>query len=232
MRKIIAFIPARGGSKGVKNKNLAMVAERPLLHYTLDEANKSKYISLSILSSDSKEILEFGKNYHPIMPLERPQHLSTDTSTIEDAMKYHFTTDISYSPEDLILLLHPTVPLRTHKHIDEAIELFLANQVDSVISVSEPMEHPFDMVYWEEGNQIEFLSKAIVPGLTQRQNFKKYFFLNGAIYIFSFSLLFEKNTRFGKSSLPYHMNQLDSIDIDTQADLKIADLLLRERLKT
>lgn len=228
--KIIGFIPARGGSKGIPNKNLVVINNLPLIEYTLIACENSKLLQAVYVSSDSSDILNFCKNRTKIQTLKRPEYLSTDTSSIEGALLYHLENDIIIDENDLIVLLHPTTPLRTNNHIDEALKLFLESDRDSLISVSEPMEHPSDMIYWD-AEKHNFLDNSISPGITQRQKFKKLYFINGAIYIFKKKTLLKFRNRFGTSSVPYVMKQSESIDIDSNDDLLIAELLLKYRGK-
>jgi CMP-N-acetylneuraminic acid synthetase len=125
-------------------------------------------------------------------------------------------------------LLQPTSPLRKTKHIDEAIEMLIQENLDSVVSVSEPMEHPGDMVYWNTAGRMKFLLET-VPSVTQRQQYDKCLFLNGAIYAFTYECVLKNNSRFGEKSLPYLMPQIDSIDIDSPDDMRIAEAILQNR---
>ena len=227
--KILGFIPARGGSKGIPEKNIYPLNGKPLIAYTIEEALKSK-VNRLIVSTDSSEIADVSRKYGAEVPFLRPAELAQNTSAIEDAMLdalEKMNRSDGYSP-DLIVLLHPTSPLRTAKHIDESIELLLEKEADSIVSVSEPMEHPCDMVYWDSPGEIKFLVNTD-PGRDQRQAYADYCFLNGAVYVFTRETLRQFKSRFGPKTYPYMMKQIDSIDVDSMDDLLIAEALLTRR---
>ena len=221
---ILGFIPAREGSRGIPGKNIHPLAGKPLIDYTIQAALLSRITKL-IVSTDSEEIADISKHFGAEAPFLRPKELAGDDSTIEEALA-HALNELrrgwSYTP-DIVVLLHPTTPLRTEKHIDESIELLMKNEVDSVVSVSEPMEHPADMVFWDENGNMRFLLESIItPGKSQRQSYPQCYFLNGVVYTFTYKSFVKCNSRFGKRSAPYFMAQIDSIDIDSIDDLYIA----------
>lgn len=227
--EILGFIPARSGSKGIPKKNIYLLNGKPLIAYTIEEALKSK-VNRLIVSTDSSEIAEVSKRYGAEVPFLRPTGLAQDLSVIEDSMIDAFERlkrSEEYQP-DMIVLLHPTTPLRTAKHIDESITLLLEKQADAVVSVSEPMEHPGDMVYWDSQGKMHFLLGTDF-GKGQRQQYPKYFFLNGVVYVFTRENLLQNKSRFGKKTIPYVMRKIDSIDIDSMDDLLIAEAILMRR---
>jgi len=128
---ILAIIPARGGSKRLPKKNVRILRGKPLIFYTIDTANKSKYLDRVIVSTDDKKIAEISAKYGAEV-IERPKKLARDDSPIIDAI-FHVLNKIE---ADIVVLLQPTSPLRTAKDIDEAINLFIDNKCDSVISCS------------------------------------------------------------------------------------------------
>ena len=225
---ILGFIPARGGSRGIPCKNIHPLAGNPLISYTIQAALLSRITKL-IVSTDSEEIADISRHFGAEVPFLRPKELAGEDNTIEEALA-HAMNELgksgSYTP-DIIVLLHPTTPMRTGKHIDDSIELLLKNEADSVVSVSEPMEHPAEMVYWDKDQNMHFLLEdLIVPGKTQRQAYPKCYFLNGVVYTFTYESFCVAGSRFGKRNLPYVMRQIDSIDIDSMDDLYIAESIL------
>ena len=225
---ILGFIPARGGSRGIPRKNIHPLAGKPLIDYTIQAALLSR-INKVIVSTDSEEIADISKNFGAEVPFLRPKELAGDDSSIEKALAHALNKlgkSGSYTP-DIIVLLHPTSPLRTEKHIDDSIELLLKKQADSIISVSEPMEHPADMVYWDKDQKMHFLLEdLIVPGKTQRQCYPQCYFVNGAVYTFTLKSFETTGSRFGSKIVPYFMRQMESVDIDTMDDLYIAEAIL------
>lgn len=233
--KILGFVPARSGSKGIPKKNIYPLDGKPLITYTLEESLKSR-INRLIVSTDSQEIAEISKKFGAEVPFLRPDELAGDDSTVEEAIGYtldRFKKEEGYEP-DIIVLLQPTSPLRKVKHIDESIAILLKNNADSVVSVSNPMEHPADMVFWDKNGAMHFLMEKIITlGKTQRQNYPKCYFLNGAVYTFTYKNFVENESRFGEKTIPYMMPQVASIDIDSMDNLYIAEsLIMRKTIET
>lgn len=226
---ILGFIPARGGSKGIPKKNIYPLNGKPLIAYTIEEALKSK-INRLVVSTDSEEIAKVSRQYGAEVPFLRKKELSQDRSVIEDAIldALERLKQTEGYQSDLIVLLHPTTPLRTARHIDESIALLLEKLADSIVSVSEPMEHPGDMVYWDSQGKMQFLLD-IDHRRIQRQQFLECYFLNGAIYTFTSKSLLRNKSRFGEKTIPYIMRQMDSLDIDSMDDLLIAEAILIQR---
>jgi CMP-N,N'-diacetyllegionaminic acid synthase len=228
---VLGIVPARGGSKGIPRKNLALVAGRPLLAYTLDEARHSRRLDRVVLSTDDAEIAAFGRSGGVEVPFLRPAELASDAASV-DAVVAHTLDWLlhadGYEP-DAFVILHPTTPLRTATHIDEAIEALASCSADAVVGVSPPMEHPSDMVFFEEGRLRFLLPDAGYLAGVQRQGYPHCYFLNGAIYVTRTPAFHHTGTRFGRTTAPYVMDPLDSIDIDTTADLALAELLLQRR---
>lgn len=231
--RYLGFIPARGGSKGIPRKNLVPVAGKPLIAHTFDAALRSKRLSRTILSTDDPEIAEAGRRAGVEVPFLRPAELAQDASVMEDAMLHalaRLKDSEGYAP-DAVVLLQPTAPLRRPEQIDAAIALFEAEGADSLVSVSEPMEHPCDMASFAGGKMRLLFQDEGFDGSQQRQQFPDLYFINGAIYITKAAVLLATKSRFGGSIVPYRMPQLDSVDVDSQDDLKIAELLLAQRPK-
>lgn len=230
VEKIIAIIPARGGSKGISRKNVKNLINKPLLSYTIEEALKSKFIKRVFVSTDDNEIAKFAREAKAEV-IKRPTELAKDNSHRRDAIKHVLNTlqnEMNYFPE-LIVFLQPTSPLRTVEDIENAITLYLEKDCDSVISVCESTHTP----YWSLSVKNEF----IVPLFgwdfllnKMRQNLPKTYFLNGAIYITSVKDFLKNNSLFNKRSLPYLMPFERSVDIDNEFDFSLAEYLMRKRL--
>jgi len=226
---ILGFIPARGGSKGIPQKNIRPLAGKPLIAYSIESAVESK-VDKVFVSTDSREIAEVAVDYGAEVPFLRPGYLARDESVIEGALADTLNRLRSlegYEP-DIIVLLQPTSPLRKARHIDESVELLLKESADTVVSVSEPMEHPGEMVFWDDEGVFHFFLETIgVTEKTQRQEFPKNHFLNGALYTFSMQIFEATCSRFGGKVIPLVMRQIDSIDIDTIDDFLIAEAIIR-----
>ena len=140
---MIAIIPARGGSKGLPNKNIKLLLNKPLIAYTIEAAKQAKLISEIIISTDSEEIAQIALNFGAKCPFLRPKHLATDNSLSIDNY-IHLISELNKGRKNKIeefIVLQPTSPLRSHTDIDNAINLFKEKQADSVISYT-PEKHP------------------------------------------------------------------------------------------
>lgn len=220
--KILAIIPARGGSKRLPKKNTLSLCGKPLISWTIEEALKSKYITKTIVSSDDNEILNIAKKYGSEI-IKRPSQLASDTSTSFDVIEH---TILSQNENfDYVILLQPTSPLRTSKHIDEAIDLLFEKKADAVISTCE-VEHP---IQWTMSLSNDLNMSDFVNNIDKRrsQDQEKYYRLNGAIYIAKTDNLLEHKSFFlDKNIYSYIMPKINSIDIDDKTDFLIAKALL------
>ena len=218
--KIVALIPARGGSKGIKNKNIIDLCGKPLISYTIQAALESKYIDKVIVSTDSQEIADVAIKYGAEVPFLRPGELASDTSKTIDAVM-HAVGELEKRKEqyDILILLQATQPLRTADDIDSAIELFIKNKGQSLVSVSPVEDNPILI------RTIDNLGRmnSILPmkSTCRRQDMPLYYRVNGCIYINLISEL-DLNTSFNDNKIPYIMPKERSVDIDEIKDLLIA----------
>ena len=217
-KTFLAIIPARGGSKRLPRKNLLDLCGKPLIAWSIEAALKSKYISKVIISSDDEEILNIAKEYKADF-IKRPDELASDTATTFDALKHTLENVGKY---DYVVLLQPTSPLRSEKHIDEAIELLKEKNADAIISVCE-MEHSplWSNTLDENLDMSNFLRDEVLN--KRSQDLPKYYRLNGAIYICKTDKLLENKGFFLKENIyAYKMNKKHSVDIDEEIDFIIA----------
>lgn len=230
---MIAIIPARGGSKGLPGKNIKMLCGKPLIAYTIESAKKAKCINRVIVTTDSEEIARVAKEYGAEVPFLRPKELATDTATASDV--YIHCIDFlrskgNYEIANFMVLL-PTAPLRTENEIDEAYHLFAEKKATTLLSVCEAEIPPSWYLKKDEYSIIEnagFIGKDIP--VSNRQNSKKYYIPNGAIYILNFDLLLERKTYYCNNTIGYVMAREASIDIDELIDFEFAELLIEKKL--
>ncbi len=183
MPDILGFIPARGGSKGIPQKNLFPVMGKPLLQYTLEAAAASRHLTRRMLSSEDWEIRDFAARHGADTRYLRPAELATDEATTIDTM-LHALEWLENRDElpDIVVLLQPTSPLRTHQHIDAAIEQFLNSGSGSLVSVHPMNEHPWKCLNVSESGW-QFLARP-PENVTRRQEYSNDFYtINGALYI-------------------------------------------------
>ncbi len=223
-KKILAIIPARGGSKGIPRKNIKLLAGKPLIAWTIEEAKKSKYIDRLILSSEDEEIIQVAKQWGCEVPFKRPIDLAMDdTPGIEPVIHAINTLKEKY---DYVCLLQPTSPLRTVKEIDGCIEKCFFSKKSSCVSVTEVDKHPYWMY---EMDGFNFLKPLFEDKLVaRRQDLPKMFSLNGAVYIATRNQLLEKNTFISKETIGFVMDKKSSIDIDDNLDYVFAERLKKD----
>lgn len=225
---ILAFIPARGGSKGIPRKNLALLNGKPLLHYAIEAAQSSRYVTDIFLSSDDPDIIKYGESMGIKVPYKRPVELAKADTTMIDTVLHglEWLKKNSSSFPEVVLLLQPTSPLRNSEDIDGAIEAFRSSRAKSLISVSKQREHPYKCME-SIGEKWSFLRKPLEK-TTQRQDYPDNFYtLNGAIYLVSSEFIFSNKTFIveGETTL-YQMSQRNGLDIDEPLDLKWAEFCM------
>lgn len=225
---VLCIILARGGSKGVKNKNIKKLNGIPLILYSLNAAKKSKYIDKTIVSSDSKKIISLVTKNKFEAPFVRPRKLSSDTSKNNDAFIHalKWIEKEHNSKYDYIIQLQCTNPFVTSKDIDNVIMKLHKTQSDSVISMSKTSSfHPSRIKKIVNDRIKDFVIKE-KPYLN-RQNLKPYAYIrNGGIYA---CLRKSVNYRVGSNnSRPYLMPSNKSVNIDTELDFIIAEILMKK----
>ncbi|MBC8250882.1 MAG: acylneuraminate cytidylyltransferase family protein [Candidatus Nitrosopelagicus sp.] len=222
--KVLAIIPARGGSKGIPLKNLRLLNGKPLLDYSVNASLQSKFITRTIVSSDHSKILQRATKLGAEI-IKRPKHLATDASHIEPVIDYclnFLKLKEDYCP-DIIILLQNTSPLRTKKHVDDALNIFLSSKYDSMLSGY--YSHHF---FWRIKNSIAIPMNYIPKKRPNRQDFDYQFIENGAIYITKYSTFKKSKCRISGKIGFFEMNEGLSIDIDTELDLKQANQKIKK----
>jgi CMP-N,N'-diacetyllegionaminic acid synthase len=227
--KLLAIIPARGGSKGVPRKNVRLLNGRPLISYSIAAARTATVVDRIVVSTEDQEIADISRSLGAEVVV-RPAALAADDTPTRDVLECVVTelADEGYRP-DAVLTLQPTSPLRTGRHIDEAGSLFAANpDADSLVSCVEVPHvfHPLSIMRKDASGFLEPYLPQVQP--TRRQDKEAVFARNGAaIYITRAGRL--KDYVFGGKLLPYMMDPDSSVDIDTLDDFAVAERLLQTR---
>lgn len=230
-KRILAVIPARGGSKGIPSKNIFNIDGYPLIKYTLDCANNSKYIDKVIVSTDNQEIKKVAEQYGGNVPFMRPSELAEDHSkTIHAVIHVIDTLKKMGETYDYVVLLQNTVPLRKHIHVDKAIQKIIDRNENSLVSVTEVEQHPILMRTLDKNEHTHNLLN--MNSTVRRQDFPKYYRVDGAIYIQKIDENFNLETSFNDGKLAYIMNKKYSTDIDTYKDIKVIEYYLEKERKT
>ena len=217
-QKILAIIPARGGSKRIKGKNLKELDNQPLIQYSLNAALKSGYIDDVVVSSNDEAILSLAKR-NGVSTIRRREILSTDTAKSIDVIKDVLNKFKNY---EYAVTLQPTSPLRNEDHIDSAIELLFEKKADAVVSVCKSDPSPLWMNTISSDLKMDGFIKT--ENLIRSQDLENYYQLNGAIYINKVSrLISEDSLIFADNIYAYIMNRESSIDIDENYDFSLAE---------
>ena len=229
-KKIIAIIPARGGSKGLPGKNILELCGKPLIAWTIKNALHSKYIDEVIVSTEDKEIAKISKEYGALV-IERPEELARDDSPTIDAIMHvinWFESREEYF--DIVILLEPTSPLRKDNDLDNAVEHFIENidRADSLVSVGEVhMENPHITKKIENGYVKPLIE--IDKNVHQRQQLPKVYFPYGVIYLALTIALKKHKTFYLERTIPYFIERWQNYEIDDIYDFIGIETILRYR---
>lgn len=225
---VLVFVPARAGSKRVPGKNLRFLAGKPLIVHTIETAIKSSIFDYLFVSTDGEEIACIAREAGAEVPFIRPHELATDTARGIDVLHHAMAwLEERGQKYDCIMVLQPTSPLRAIEDIWAALELFMQRDAEAIVSVCEVEHHP----WWcnelpADGCMVNFLRSNI---LANRQELPKYYRLNGAIYLARWEFIRYRNSWFGPRTYAYIMPQERSVDIDSELDLLIAEILFSRR---
>lgn len=228
--KILGLIPARGGSKGVPNKNIKLLNGKHLLQYTSDIALQSKVLSKTIVSTDSDQISRVAKSLGLEVPFLRPANLAEDaTPTLPVILHALDFLEDQREVFDAVCLLQTTSPFRSIEFLDKALDSFMNSQFDSFVSVLEiPHEYNPHWAFESNENNELFIAtgeKSIIP---RRQELPKSYFRDGSIYITKTEVLKEQNSLFG-NSLGFIVSDSENyVNIDTLEDWNKAELIAKK----
>ncbi|MDR3178727.1 MAG: acylneuraminate cytidylyltransferase family protein [Oscillospiraceae bacterium] len=225
-KKILAIIPARSNSKGVKDKNIKLLRKKPLICYTISEAIKSKIFDFIFVSTNSKRYAEISQKCGAKVPFLRPEEISTDTSGADEYIINSIETLKTYEENfDYFVVLQPTSPFRTSDDIKNAVKLIINENLSSVISVCKG-QHCLE----NYGKLSKSLSMYKFSTMFNRQDVAETYRINGAIYVSKCEIFLKEKTFYLKNSKAYIMDAERSVDIDTQFDFSFAEFLLKNNL--
>jgi CMP-N,N'-diacetyllegionaminic acid synthase len=229
--RILAIIPARGGSKSVPRKNIATIAGKPLLAYTVEEALKVSAITDLVVSTDDEEIASVAHSLGAQVPFLRPVELATDYAQSAPVLKHCLLhmENLSGAPYDAVLMLQPTTPLRRAEHMERAIQMMRNSECDSVASiVSVDGNHPFRMKRLIGDRLINYIEQGF-EDMRPRQVLPAVYIRNGAIYLSRCDVVAKHDRIVGGNCLGFEMSIEESINIDDWLDFKMAEFLLQKR---
>ena len=226
--KNIAIIPARSGSKGIKDKNIKELCGKPLMAYSIEAAIVSDLFDCVHVSTDSEEYARIAKKYGAEVPFLRDEEYASDTASTWDTVKNVLNKYSKLGKEfDVVTVLQPTSPLRTSEDICNAYQLFCEKEALSVVSVCEVEHSPLLCnTLKSDLSMDQFIDMKTVA---RRQDMNTYYRINGGIYMLHIDVLKNIEELYGRRSYAYVMDKRDSVDIDDELDFKLAECITREK---
>lgn len=226
--KILGIIPARGGSKGIPGKNIRLLNGKPLIQYAIEAARASQVVDRLILSTDTNEIANVGRELGIEVPFLRPPELANDDTPMLPVIEHviHFVEAQGWQP-DIVILLQPTAPMRRPEYIEQALKLLTETKCDSVVSVIEVPRHyvPDFVLRLENGKLRPFLD---TPLATRRQDARPAYSRDGTIYMFWRDVLVGKKNIYGDDCRPLIIPNDQSCNLDTMEDWQEAERKMLE----
>lgn len=234
MGRILVTICARGGSKGVKGKNIRLLNKKPLISYTIEQALKWDKTSRVIGSTDSEKIASICRRYGAEVPFIRPNNLATDTVGKVPVIRHALLEAERIYKEryDIIVDLDVTAPIRTIHDLDSALELFNLKNPKTLFSVVIAHKNPyFNMIEIDEKGKAH-LSKRTSDPVLRRQDAPPVYSMNASIIMFARDYLLDESNVSAQSdnSIPYVMDEIASVDIDREVDFRFIEFLVDEGL--
>ncbi len=226
--RVLAIIPARGGSKGIPRKNIRLLGGKPLIQYTADAALAAQSLSRVVLSTDDEEIADAGRRCGLEVPFLRPPELARDdTPTLPVLQHLVHALENSGDSYEAICLLQPTCPFRRAADIDACVELMLRTGADSVVTVL-PVPHIYNphWVYFEDANGFLRLSTGELTPMPRRQLLPPAYHREGSVYITRRNVLMIENSIYGNNVAAHVMDPTQSVNLDTITDWQKAETLL------
>ena len=228
-KKILAIIPARGGSKGLPRKNILPLCGKPLINFSIEAALLSEYIDLVTVSTDDPEIAETAKKAGANVPFIRPAELATDRASSSDVilhcLNWHTENGIDF---DYFILLQPTSPLRNSDDINAAFELLEIRNAKTIVSVCQAEHHPYGMNTLPADYNMNLFEKPEYTSLG-RQQLPTYYRINGAIYLSEVNYFKEQMSFMGPNTYAMVMSKSHSVDIDDELDFEFVQFLFENR---
>lgn len=227
MKKLF-LIPARGGSKGLRKKNILELCGKPMINYTIDAAKGAMEKGDELcISTDDSEIIQVLRDNKIEVPFTRPPELASDSAGSEEviihAVEWYKGRGIVF---DVVVLLQPTSPLRNTDHVKEALDLY-TEEIDIVASVKETDSNPYYVLFEEDNDG--FLRKSKDGNFTRRQECPNVYEFNGAIYVLNYLSVIKTLKGERKKVKKYLMDKVHSIDVDDIIDFKTAEFFLEQR---
>lgn len=228
-KTVLGIIPARGGSKGLPGKNTKLLCGKPLIGWSIEKAKKSRYLDLTLVTTDDQEIADISSKLGAYVPFLRPAELASDTSTTLEAVVHalDYLTENENRTFDIIVLLEPTSPLREDDDIDKMLEKYInvEDQFDSIVSIGEVDEHPA-IVKRVVDNSLEPFCPELMQ-TTRRQDNEPAYFPYGVAYMVKTKALLAEKTFYTKRCTFYRLKQYQNYEIDSIYDFLCIENIMK-----
>ncbi len=228
MAELLCSICARGGSKGLKNKNIKKINGLELIAYSIYQAKNSKLFKHIVVSTDSEDIMQVAKKHGACVFFKRSKELSSDEAAKMPVIRDCFLRSRAYFNInfDYIIELDASAPLRSSKDIKDAFAFFLESKKENLISATRARKSPyFNQVEFKK-EELKLCKKSLAK---RRQDSPEVFDMNASIYIFTRDRLLKSDKLFGKKTALFVMNDESAFDIDTELDFKVVEFLLKQK---
>lgn len=228
--EILAIIPARSGSKGIKNKNIKLLAGKPLLAHSIEHAIQACLVNRVLVSTDSSEYADIARKYGAEVPFLRPSVISGDDALDIDTFKHaldYLEKHEGYKP-DIVVQLRPTYPIRDINDIDNMITLLINNpEIESIRCITPAAETPYKMWREENGRIFPLLNDIEEAYNMPRQKLPAIYMQNACIDVVRSCVIIKKHSMSGKNIMGYKMD--NNFDIDTEDDFRKAEAYIRRK---
>jgi CMP-N,N'-diacetyllegionaminic acid synthase len=231
MSNILCTICARGGSKGVKNKNIKELNGKPLIAYTIEQAKESGLFEHIVISTDSDDIANVAQECGAEVFFKRSSEMASDTAGKLDVIKDAFKRSEEYYSKtfDYLIDLDATAPLRSVEDIINSFKQFKKDNNENLITAMPSRRSPYFNLVEQDRNGKVYLSKKLDDAVVRRQDAPKSYDMNASIYIWKRDIILNENSIFLKKTGLYVMPEERSIDIDTELDYKFVEFLMKEK---
>jgi N-acylneuraminate cytidylyltransferase/CMP-N,N'-diacetyllegionaminic acid synthase len=229
-KRILVVIPARGGSKGLPGKNIRQLIDKPLIAWSINHAQDSKYVDEIFVSTDSREIATVAEQYNVKVPFLRPQELSGDTASSMDVILHTIDTlEKQNKSFDIVIMVEPTSPLREPIDIDNSIEMLVETyNAESVVGICEVEgAHPDFLVELKNNFLVPYVNKDFT--VKRRQDIMPMFFFEGTVYTSFVNSIKKRKNFYHEKTLGYVVPKWKSYEVDDISDFVIIEAILKAR---
>lgn len=225
---VLCTICARGGSKGVKNKNIKVLHGKPLIAYTIEQARASNLFEHIVISTDSDDIANIAKEHGAEVFFKRNAEMASDTAGKLDVIKDAFVRSEEYYGKkfDYLVDLDATAPLRSVEDIINSFKQFKENENDNLITAMPSRRSPYFNLVEQNKDGNVYLSKKLDSAIMRRQDAPKSYDMNASIYIWKRDVILNENSLFLENTGLYVMPEERSIDIDNELDFEFVEFLM------